>query len=204
MQSKDQTGETVEHDMKEKADSDTATDLTEDAGATETEKAVDPVERPQGELDKLKDDYLRLGAEFDNYKKRTARNFGNLIRTANEEMIVKLLDVLDNFERAFQGGEEKLDIDSFHQGITLVYDQFKQILAEAGLSRFESVGEKFDPNLHEAMMQMASDEHEPDHVAAEFQAGYKIHDKVVRHARVGVVSVESETSHGDDNSEKDE
>ena len=139
------------------------------------------------QLEKAKDDYLRLAAEFDNYKKRTARDFANLVRTANEGLIVELLDVLDNFERAFKSREENPDADAYHKGIKLLYDKLIESLAREGLKRFDSVGIKFDPRLHEAVMQVDSADSEPDTIALEIQPGYTLNDKVIRHARVGVV-----------------
>lgn len=139
------------------------------------------------QLEKSKDDYLRLAAEFDNYKKRTARDFSNLVKTANEGLIVDLLEVLDNFERAFKSREESSDPDAYHKGISLVYDKLVDTLAREGLKRLEAIGHPFDPRYHEAVMQVEDDKAEPDTVAVEIQAGYTLNDKVIRHARVGVV-----------------
>lgn len=145
-----------------------------------------------GQLEKAKDDYLRLAAEFDNYKKRTARDFANLVRTANEGLIVELLDVLDNFERAFKSREENPDLDAYHKGIKLLYDRLSETLAREGLKRFDSVGLKFDPRLHEAVMQVDGADSEPDTIALEIQPGYTLNDKVIRHARVGVVKAKDD------------
>ena len=139
------------------------------------------------QLEKARDDYLRLAAEFDNYKKRTARDFANLVRTANEGLIVELLDVLDNFERAFKSREENPDVDAYHKGIKLLYDKLIETLSREGLRRFDSVGLKFDPRFHEAVMQVDGADAEPDTIALEIQPGYMLNDKVIRHARVGVV-----------------
>ncbi len=140
-----------------------------------------------GQLDKARDEYLRLAAEFDNYKKRTTRDYVNLAKTANEGLIVELLEVLDNFERAFKSREENPDAEVYHKGVILLYDKLLDVLSREGLRRFDSVGQKFDPRLHEAVMQVDDDSAEPDTVATELQAGYTLNDKVIRHARVGVV-----------------
>jgi molecular chaperone GrpE len=140
-----------------------------------------------GQLDKARDEYLRLAAEFDNYKKRTTRDYVNLVKTANEGLIVELLEVLDNFERAFKSREENPDAEVYHKGVILLYDKLLDVLSREGLRRFDSVGQKFDPRLHEAVMQVDDDSAEPDTVATELQAGYTLNDKVIRHARVGVV-----------------
>jgi molecular chaperone GrpE len=157
--------------------------IAETASASDQEAAL----LTTGQLEKAKDDYLRLAAEFDNYKKRTARDFANLVRTANEGLIVELLDVLDNFERAFKSRDENPDLDAYHKGIKLLYDRLSETLAREGLKRFDSVGLKFDPRLHEAVMQVDGGDSEPDTIALEIQPGYTLNDKVIRHARVGVV-----------------
>jgi molecular chaperone GrpE len=140
-----------------------------------------------GQLDKARDEYLRLAAEFDNYRKRTTRDYINLVKTANEGLIADLLEVLDNFERAFKSREENHDAEAYHRGISMLYDKLLDVLSREGLKRFDSVGHIFDPRLHEAVMQVEDDGAEPDTVASELQAGYLLNDKVIRHARVGVV-----------------
>lgn len=155
---------------------------------------TDPLEKAQQELTEAKEEYLRLAAEFDNYKKRQARNIDAIMRGANERLMLSLLEVLDNFERALAVGEEQPEFEKYHQGMRLIYDQLLASLQREGLSRFVSLGEKFDPNLHEAMLTMQSEEHEPDHIAQELAPGYKLHDKVIRHARVGVVGSREEKS----------
>jgi molecular chaperone GrpE len=139
------------------------------------------------QLDKAKDEYLRLAAEFDNYKKRTTRDYVSLVKTANEGLIVELLELLDNFERAFKSREENPDAEAYHKGISLLYNRFLDVLSREGLKRFDSVGQIFDPRLHEAVMQVEDDGAKPDTIATELQAGYTLNDKVIRHARVGVV-----------------
>ena len=140
-----------------------------------------------GQIDKARDEYLRLAAEFDNYKKRTTRDYVNLVKTANEGLIVELLELLDNFERAFKSREENHDAEAYHKGVSMLYDKLIDVLSREGLRRFDSVGQIFDPRLHEAVMQVEDDGAEPDTIATELQAGYMLNDKVIRHARVGVV-----------------
>ncbi|TFH64277.1 MAG: nucleotide exchange factor GrpE [Candidatus Zixiibacteriota bacterium] len=140
-----------------------------------------------GQLDKARDEYLRLAAEFDNYKKRTTRDYVNLVKTANEGLIVELLELLDNFERAFKSREENHDAEAYHKGVSMLYDKLIDVLSREGLRRFDAVGQIFDPRLHEAVMQVEDDGAEPDTIATELQAGYMLNDKVIRHARVGVV-----------------
>ena len=162
---------------------------TEPSGAMPDEK----IEELTQQLAKARDDYLRLVAEFDNYKKRTNREFSALIKTANESLITNLLDVLDNFERAFKSREENFDADAYHKGIKLLYDKLYETLTREGLARFDSVGQPFDPKLHEAVVQVESEDAAPDTVALEIQPGYMLGDKVIRHARVGVVKPKEES-----------
>lgn len=168
-------------------------DLESNAGAEETAADMKPENGVvngatlAAQLEKSRDEYLRLAAEFDNYKKRTARDFSNLVKTANEGLIVDLLEVLDNFERASKSLEENPDAEAYHKGISLVYDRLAETLSREGLKRFDSVGHPFDPRYHEAIMQVDDENAKPDTVAIEIQAGYTLNDKVIRHARVGVV-----------------
>ncbi|MFH2055705.1 MAG: nucleotide exchange factor GrpE [bacterium] len=156
------------------------------------EKEPDPLAKAEQELAAARDEYLRLAAEFDNYKKRQARNIDAIMRGANERLMLNLLEVLDNFERALSLGEENPEIEKYHQGMRLIYDQLLATLQREGLSRFVSLGEQFDPNLHEALLTLQSDDYEPDQIAQEIAPGYKLHDKVLRHARVGVVGPKEE------------
>lgn len=177
-------GETDNKLTEEAIDQKSGEESLAEAAATET---VDEASAVQRQLEEQKNDYLRLAAEFDNYRKRTTREFASLVKTANENLVGELLEVLDNFERAFKSREEKPDFEAYHKGMTLVFDRLTAILGRAGLKRFESVGQKFDPNLHEAMMQVEAADQEPDTIAIEIQPGYELNDKVIRHAKVGVV-----------------
>jgi molecular chaperone GrpE len=174
-----------------------AGDSTEEAPEFETPIEAPPEEEDriatlENQLDEQRDRLARLAAEFDNYKKRTTRDFSNLIKSANEQLIADLLEVLDNFDRAFASKEQGADFDAYDKGMKLVHTRLLDTLSRAGLKKFESVGQKFDPNLHEALMQIENDELEPDTVAQEFQPGYNLNDKVLRHAKVGVVKCTDE------------
>ena len=94
--------------------------------------------------------------------------------------------MLDNFERALKSRDEGVEPDSYSKGMSLVYERLVSILSNAGLKRFDSVGEPFDPRLHEALMQTETDEQAPDTVVSEFLPGYMLNDKVIRHAKVSV------------------
>ena len=163
-----------------------------DETTTPIEAAVDEVTMLKQQLEEQKNDYLRLAAEFDNFRKRTRRDIAEIIKSANESLISQLLDVLDNFERALKSQGDKVDIEAYNKGVALVYDKLNGILSNAGLKRFDSVGETFDPRLHEALMQVDAEDKEPDTIALELLPGYTLNDKVIRHAQVGVVKFREE------------
>jgi molecular chaperone GrpE len=137
-------------------------------------------------LKEKEDQYLRLAAEFDNYKKRTSRDFARLVETANQDLIRELLEILDNFKRALSVENNNSDFESYNQGIELIYNQLDTLLKERGLEEIEAVGGRFDPELHEAVMTIETDEVPEDHVAEELQKGYKLKGRVIRHSKVSV------------------
>jgi molecular chaperone GrpE len=130
------------------------------------------------------DRYLRLAAEFDNYKKRSSREFARIIKNAEGELILELTEVLDNLERALDPEHRAGDLREFVKGIDLIYEQFKSVLEKRGLVRMKVVGEPFDPEKHEAMMQIDSAEIPEGHITGEIAVGYLLGDKVLRHAKV--------------------
>ena len=134
----------------------------------------------------LEDRMLRLAAEFDNYKKRTAREFGQLVKTANENLILQLVDVLDNFERALDSAKSAKDFVAFHQGVELTYQHLRELLAREGLEPIEAIGQPFDPHHHEAVLQVEDGKHHTETVLNEVQRGYMLGEKLLRAARVVV------------------
>jgi len=144
------------------------------------------LEKSEEEYKELEDRLLRLAAEFDNYKKRTAKEFQSIIKNANEELISELVETLDNFQRALESAKNSGDIESFHKGVELIYEQFRDILEKEGLKEIKAKGEPFDPHLHEAVMQQESDELPEGMVMEEISKGYILNDKVIRHSKVMV------------------
>lgn len=163
----------------------TPDDEQQQGGAELVEVPTAELEQLKAEKDEYYDRLLRLTAEIDNYKKRTRREFEGFRRYAAENVIQELLPILDNFERALDSVSEGAD-DGFREGIEIIQKQLHEALAKAGLSPMEAVGREFDPNLHEAVMPVPSDEHEEGTVVEEFQKGYTLFDKVIRHAKVSV------------------
>ena len=146
------------------------------------------------------DKYLRTAAELDNYRKRVAREKEDLARFTTERVLAALLPGLDNLERAIDAAEKHGADDSpLLEGITQVYSQFRRSLVEFGLQEVVAqAGDPFDPNLHEAVSQIESDEYPEGHVIEQLQRGYKLADRLLRPARVvvskGQPSGQSETS----------
>jgi molecular chaperone GrpE len=143
--------------------------------------------------DEQQERHLRLAAEFDNYKKRTARQFADIIKNANEDLIQELLAVVDDFSRALEAaaGTESPDQmtgnNSILEGMRMIHDKFLAFLKGRGVNRFESMERPFDPQYHDAVMQMPSEKEEGT-VIGVISPGYTLNDKVIRHAKVIVAS----------------
>lgn len=132
----------------------------------------------------LKDQLLRKAAEFDNFRKRKERELLESFSMAKAELIKKILPALDDLDRALQAAGEKKDIYALIQGIELVSKAFHKILEDENVQMIEAVGKEFDPEIHEAMMQMEKEGVEPNIVLEEMQKGYRHGDRVLRPARV--------------------
>ena len=150
-----------------------------------TESAEDIL---KAELAAANDRNLRLMAEFDNYRRRTAKEQLELIETANGKLLEKLSEVQDNFERAFASENKAQDLEAFEKGMQMIYNQFAKILTDAGLEQIDPTGAEFDPNMHEALMQQPSETVPEGHVVTVFQKGYKLKNKILKTAKVIVSS----------------
>nr|MBN2277724.1 nucleotide exchange factor GrpE [candidate division Zixibacteria bacterium] len=137
-------------------------------------------------INALEDRYLRLAAEFDNYKKRMARQYAELTKQANENLISELLEVIDNFERALKAASESADFKALLAGTEMIYTSLYGIMEKAGLTPIDAVGQPFNPDLHEAMLQIDSDEYPEGVVAQEIARGYRLNGRVIRYSRVVV------------------
>jgi len=154
---------------------------------TEFEILKERLQKCEEQNRELEDRLLRLAAEFDNYKKRTAKEFGNLVKLANENLITELLGTVDGFCRALDSDETKKNYESFCQGIEMIYAQLREVLSRAGLEEIKSIGQKFDPNFHEAVGQIESDKYEEGRIAQEISKGYILKGKVIKPSKVLVV-----------------
>ncbi len=139
------------------------------------------------EISALKDQLLRKQADFENFRKRMIRDREDAVRYANTNLLLDLVEVIDNFERAIQSSEDSRDFDSLHQGIGMIEKQFTGMLdSKYGLKRFDSIDDEFDPEKHEAIAAEESADVATQMVLADFQKGYMLHDRVLRHAKVRV------------------
>lgn len=131
-----------------------------------------------------KDRYVRLMAEFENFRRRTAKENFELVAAANAKLVGRLTDVLDNFELAFDPRHKAGSVEDFEKGIRLIYNKFREILSDEGLEEINPAGQAFDPNLHEALMQQPSDTVPENHVVQVLQKGYKAKSRILKHAKV--------------------
>jgi molecular chaperone GrpE len=137
-------------------------------------------------LDELNDRLIRQVAEFDNFRKRTDREKAQMFEQGQGSVLEKLLPIVDNFERGLAAVPEDEKDGAFADGMNKIYKQLTKQLEDLGVTPIEAVGKEFDPNLHNAVMQVESEEYESGIVAQELQKGYKFHDTVLRHSMVGV------------------
>ena len=182
----------------------TKTELNPDAEVVVEEKTNEdnPSEQEEekselSELDKLKADYdnlnkqyIRLAADFDNYRKRQAQERESLLKYGAEDTLKKLIEVLDNFDRGEKAIADVEDCEKVKESFTLVHKQLTDALAKVGLEVIECEGKEFDPNFHEAVMQTPSSEHPEHTIIAELQKGYKLGDRVLRPSLVNVATAE--------------
>lgn len=138
------------------------------------------------EYQELYDKFVRLHAEFENFKKRMTKDKEEAIRFANQALIQEILPFVDNLERSLEHAGEAKNIDALKEGIEMTIQQFMKALEKSGLEPIQAKGEPFDPNVHEAIMQVETDEMDPNMVVEELQRGYKLHGRVIRPATVTV------------------
>lgn len=178
--------------MQEETNQDELQDSPENvADNAESQAGIDTAESEteslKAQVSELKDKYLRLVADFDNYRKRTARERLDLIQTASKDVLSSLLTILDDTERAEKQLEKDQDIDHIKQGISLVFNKLRTTLQAKGLKPMESVGQEFSPELHEAITEIPAPSPQlVGKVLDEVEKGYYLNDKIIRHAKVVV------------------
>lgn len=175
--------EGAKEEVNEEENEETKEENEEEKEKTELSKLEEELKVKEEEIAELNDSYLRLQADFMNYKKRTEKDKVQTIAYANEDLICDLLPVIDNFERALKTTEDKNS--SFLEGTKMIYDQLIKVLVDHGLEEIEALGEKFDPNYHHAALMEESEDDEGT-ILEVFQKGYKLKDKVIRPSMVKV------------------
>ena len=167
--------------------------INADENVSGTSHLNDPVEdnsgldRLKAELDEYKDKYIRLVAEFDNFRRRNAKERLELVQTAGKDVIVDMLDAVDDADRAQKQMESNDDLKQIKEGITLVFNKLRNVLQSKGLKPMETIGKDFDPDLHEAITEIpAPSENMKGKVIDEVTKGYYLKDKIIRHAKVVV------------------
>lgn len=151
------------------------------------EEPLNELEIAKKELGESKDKYLRLVAEFDNFRKRSARERVELIQTAGKDIVLAMLEVLDDCNRAEKQMEQDSDADSIKEGAKLVFHKLRNTLEHKGVTQMDSKGQDFDPDLHEAITEIpASDDSQKGKVIDVVQEGYYLNSKLIRHAKVVV------------------
>jgi molecular chaperone GrpE len=162
-------------------------DFSQDAEPVEEmETSESEAQSPSDRIAELEDRLLRAAADFDNYRKRTARQTDEAIKGGNDRLLGELLEIVDNFERAMQHADADADPNALKKGMELIYSQLQALLVRYGVTPIEALGQKFDPAVHDAMMQVESDAYDEGVVASEMTKGYRRGDQILRHSKVGV------------------
>ena len=170
--------ETISKEDEQPESSESSEDNASEATAEDNSKKAETEENSDAK-------YLRLMAEFQNYKKRVAKEKSDIHSYANEKIVTELLEVLDNFERAL-ASDNSTDVEGYAQGMKLIFDQLLGVLTKSGLVEVKALGEEFDPNMHNAVMTADSEEYDSNKVCSVLQKGYTLNGKVIRPSMVTV------------------
>ncbi len=152
----------------------------------EKNTSEDETEKLKADLENINNQYLRLAADFDNFRKRQAQEREALLKYGAQECMKKIIELVDNFDRAIESVDKIDNIDKMKETFFILNKQLNDSLTKLGLEQIKCVGEKFDPNLHEAVMQTQTEEYPEETIIKELQKGYKMGDKVLRPAMVDV------------------
>ena len=163
----------------------TIQEITEEISTPE-----EPANDEPSEYDKLNQQYIRLAADFDNYRKRQEQERENLLKFGTEKALSKMLEVIDNFERGAKALENVEDCEKVKDSFNLIHKQVIETLQKLGLEEIDAEGQEFDPNFHDAVMQTPTSEHPEHTIINVLQKGYKMGDKVLRPALVNVATAE--------------
>ncbi len=177
----DEKSKAKEEDKKDKENAKTA-DNPSDGPKNPADNGL------QEKYDTLNNQYIRLAADFDNYRKRQAQERESLLKYGAENILKKLLEVLDNFDRGEKANEKIDDCEKVKESFNLVHKQLINVLKKAGLEEIDAKGQEFDPNFHEAVMQTPTNDYPEHTIIEELQKGYKMGDRVLRAALVNVAT----------------
>lgn len=188
MTNKNDDAEDLDQLAQEAAEREQGSDETgADGGADDRSRLQAALEQKTTEAAAAQEKYLRTAADFENYRKRMQRDMADFRKYANEQLATELLSVVDNLGLALKHASEGAEPGGgLREGVELVYRQFRDALDKFGVKPFKAEGERFDPAKHDAMMQIESTEAPENTVVQVFQEGYSYHDKILRHAKVGV------------------
>ncbi|RMG85423.1 MAG: nucleotide exchange factor GrpE [Bacteroidetes bacterium] len=183
---KDQVQEAVEAQEKEPQNTENQKDMKSESSAS-TPDAQKELAALQQQYDELKDKYMRLLADFENYKKRAVREKMEFMQTAAADTMAALLPVLDDFDRAKKNSDDENSVEKFSEGVELVYQKLHNVLRQRGLEAMKTDGEDFDAEYHEALTEIpAPTEELKGKIVDTVEKGYKLKDKIIRHAKVVV------------------
>lgn len=159
-----------------------STSQSEESQVTDERDSVSELEIKNKEL---QDSYLRLSAEFDNYRKRTLKEKADLLKSGSEKVLVDVITVVDDFERALENISKSEDIEAVKEGVDLIYNKFKNFLTKHGVKEVDTIGQLFDTDKHEALTTIpAQNEEDKDKIIDCVQKGYTLDDKVIRYPKV--------------------
>lgn len=174
---------TQDNDNSSEAD-ETVTDNVHDLAAKQTEQL-------SSELEKAKNDFLYLRAEFDNYRKHAIKERSDLMRYAGERLLVDILSVLDNFDLALSSAITSSNVETFRKGIEMIHGELKSVVQKYGAEEIASEGKPFDPTMHEALSSEETDKYPAGTITRVFKRAYKFHDKILRPGQVIIAKAPS-------------
>lgn len=171
----------------EQAEANEEAEGTEETEKAEPEAEKDPLEAANEQIEELKDKYLRSVAEFDNYRKRTLKEKAELLLNGAEKTVSAILPVMDDMERALANAEKTDDAEALKEGMKLIFQKFEKVMGSLGVSKIDTKDADFDTDIHEAVaMVPGMGDDKKGKVLDCVQTGYKLNDKVIRHAKVAV------------------
>ena len=179
-------GEAVQNEAVEEQNENVENQEAEKSAEETSDNCVDKVKKLEAELEEWKNSYTRKLAEFQNFTKRKENEVAEMRKYASEGIIVKLLDNIDNLERAVDASKESQNFDSLIEGVDMILNNLKNLLTEEGVEEIEAAGKEYDPYEHKAMITENKEELDDNVVVQVFQKGYKMKGKVVRPAMVTV------------------